>query len=290
MYEGMAAAARLGLPVAVHAESDAMTAALAARAVAAGRVGVADYLASRPVLAELEAIQRAILLAAEAGCRLHIVHVSSGRGVALVAEARARGLDVSCETCPHYLVLTAEDVARIGAAAKCAPPIRDPATRDDLWARLLAGEVDLVASDHSPAPPELKTWAPPGSFFAAWGGIAGAQSTLELLLSEGHHGRGLALAAIAALTAGRVAERFALVGKGTVAPGADADLALVDLDAAWTLGRDDLRDRHRLSPYVGRALRGRVVRTLRRGQTIYWDGKVASGAGGRLVAPRSQPA
>lgn len=285
LYEGMAVAARLGLPVAVHAESDALTGALAARAAAEGRAGVRDYLASRPVVAELEAIQRAILFAAETGCRLHIVHVSSGRGVAMVAEARARGVDVSCETCPHYLVLAAEDVERIGAAAKCAPPIRDEATRADLWARLLAGDVDLVASDHSPAPPELK--AAGGSFFAAWGGIAGAQATLELMLSEGYHGRGLSLAAIARLTAGRAAERFALAGKGQLAEGYDADLALVDLEAAWALGQADLRDRHRLSPYVGRAFRGRVVRTLRRGQTIFHDGQVADGAGGRLVRPRA---
>ncbi len=284
LYEGMVAAARLGLPVAVHAESEALTSALAARALAEGRLSVRDYLASRPVLAELEAIQRAILLATEAGCALHIVHVSSGRGVALVAEARARGVDISCETCPHYLVLTEEDVERIGAAAKCAPPIRDEAAREELWARLLGGQVDLVASDHSPAPPEMKGPAPTG-FFGSWGGIAGVQATLELLLSEGHHRRGLGLAALARLTAGRVAERFALPRKGRIVPGADADLALVDLGAAWTLERADLRDRHRLSPYVGRALRGRVVRTIRRGQTIYLNGKVADGAGGRLVRP-----
>lgn len=284
LLDGMVAAARLGLPVAVHAESDALTAALAARAVAAGRVGVRDYLASRPVVAELEAVQRAILFAAETGCALHIVHLSSGRGVALVAEARARGVDVSCETCPHYLVLSEEDVERIGAAAKCAPPIRDRASRDELWARLRAGEVDLVASDHSPAPSELKGAG--GSFFAAWGGIAGVQSTLELLLSEGHYARGLGLGAVAALTAGRVAGRFALAGKGRIAPGYDADLALVDLGVAWTLERADLRDRHRLSPYVGRHLRGRVVRTLRRGATIYHNGNVADGAGGRLVRRR----
>lgn len=284
LYEGMARAARLGRPVAVHAESEALTAALAARAVAQGRSGVRDYLASRPVVAELEAIGRAILFAAETGCALHIVHVSSGRGVALIAEARARGLDVSCETCPHYLALSEEDVERIGAAAKCAPPIRDGATRADLWARLLAGELDLVASDHSPAPPELKGPMPAG-FFGSWGGIAGAQSTLALLLTEGHHGRGLGLPAIARLTAGRVAGRFGLARKGQIAPAYDADLALVDLGARWTLARDDLRDRHRLSPYVGRALHGRVVRTIRRGQTIFLGGNVAVGAGGQLVRP-----
>jgi allantoinase len=253
--------------------------------VAAGRLSARDYLASRPVVAELEAIQRALLFAAETGCRLHIVHVSCGRGVAMVTEARSRGVDVTCETCPHYLVLIADDLERIGAAAKCAPPLRPAEDQAELWARLLAGEVAFVASDHSPAPPAMKGHSQSG-FFGIWGGIAGVQSTLELLLTEGHQGRGLSLAAIAALTAGNVAGRLGLAPrKGAIAPGADADLALVELGAEWTLSRDDLRDRHRLSPYVGRMLRGRVVRTLRRGQTIYREGRVAAGAGGRLVRP-----
>ena len=123
---GMKRAAELDLLVAVHAESEEMTSALTGAARAAGRTGVRDYLDSRPIAAELEAIRRAIELAAETGCRLHIVHVSCGSGVALVAEARARGVDVTCETCPHYLVLTDEDMERLGAVAKCAPPLRSP--------------------------------------------------------------------------------------------------------------------------------------------------------------------
>jgi len=144
LWQGMKLAGELGLPVLVHAENDALTAALARDAVAAGRTGIRDYLASRPVVAEVEAIRRAITLAADAGCPLHVVHVSSGTGVAAVVEARARGVDVTCETCPHYLVLTEDDVERIGAAAKCAPPLRPAAVQAALLAEI-ATKVDALA-------------------------------------------------------------------------------------------------------------------------------------------------
>ena len=127
-------------------------------------------MASRPVIAELEAIQRAIAFAAETGCALHIVHVCSGRGVALVTEARLRGVDVTCETCPHYLVLTPDDVEALGAVAKCAPPVREAAEQERLWEQVRGGAVHFVASDHSPSEPSLKA----GAFGDAWGGIAGA--------------------------------------------------------------------------------------------------------------------
>jgi len=179
LIEGMARAARLGLPVAVHAESDVLTGRLAARAMAAGRMGVRDYRASRPVVAEVEAIERAILFATETGCALHVVHVSSGRGVARVAEARARGVDVTCETCPHYLVLDAQDAERLGAAAKCAPPLRPAAVVEELWAAVLGGDVDLIATDHSPSPASLKETG--ADHFGAWGGIPGAQTLMALV-------------------------------------------------------------------------------------------------------------
>jgi len=182
LVEGMARAARLGLPVAVHAESEELTRRLARRAVAQGRVSVRDYLASRPVLAELEAIGRAIAFAEETGCALHVVHVSTGRGVAIVAGARARGLDVTCETCPHYLVLDEDDAERLGAVAKCAPPLRPAGEREALWAALGAGDIDPVATDHSPAPAALREG---DDHFAVWGGIAGAQTLLALLFDEG---------------------------------------------------------------------------------------------------------
>lgn len=266
LYRGMRILAPLGKIVAVHAENDSLTRALAAEAIAAGRIGIRDYLHSRPVVAELEAIQRAILFAEETGCKLHIVHVSSQRGVELVTEARSRGVDVTCETCPHYLCLNEADVERIGAAAKCAPPIRSAAEQDALWEALLAGHIQFMASDHSPAPMALKQ---SDNFFEVWGGIASCQSTLSLLLTEGYHKRGSSLQQIAALLSHNIAERFGLRKKGKIEAGMDADLTLVDVDATYTLRTEDLAYRHKISPYLGMNLRGVVHKTWVGGNLVY---------------------
>lgn len=283
LYEGMREAARLGLPVAVHAESDELIKSLTSRLATAGVTGVRDYLSSRPVLAEVAAIQRAALLAAETGAKLHVVHVSSGRGVAAAFEARARGVDIAIETCAHYLFFTEEDMERIGAAAKCAPPLRNAQERDRLWAALLRGVINVVASDHSPAPPELKRNA---NFFRIWGGIAGGQSTLAVLLTNGHHARGLALTRIADLTAGWPARRFHLANKGGIVVGNDADLTLVDLTATYTLEEGSLFQRHRMSPYIGKSFRGVIRQTLLRGKPIFADGKIVAEKPGKFIRPQ----
>jgi allantoinase len=282
LYEGMCRAASLGLPVAVHAESEAITAGLAQRARAAGRTALRDFLASRPVVAELEAVARAISLAEESGCSLHVVHVSTGRGVALIADARARGVDVSCETCPHYLVLTEQDAEALGNVAKCAPPLRPRDEREALWRAFADGTLPMVASDHSPAPWALKSG---DDAFATWGGISGCQTMLALLLSEGWGARGLSLELIAAATSGYVARRFRLPGKGRVELGADADVALVDLTASDALTAGDLQYRHQHSPFVGRTLIARIARTLVRGRTVFADGQISGPATGRLLIP-----
>lgn len=281
LLEGLREAARLGLPVAVHAESHEITKGLAQRLVPQERGSIRAFLDSRPVVAELEAIQRATLLAGEAGAKLHIVHISSGRGVALAAEARARGVDVSIETCPHYLYFTEEDVERLGAVAKCAPPLRDAVEQRALWTQLLAGTIDIVASDHSPAPPGMKS----GDFGKAWGGIAGVQSTLAVLLDHGHHCRQLSLDRISSLVSTVPARRFRIPGKGEIAVGMDADLALVDVSRSTQLQPKDLMQRHALSPYVGSLFRGSVVRTIRRGETIFTSGDITARSRGKFVRP-----
>lgn len=285
LYEGMCEAARLGLPVLVHAENRTLTDSLARRAVATLRTSAQDYLESRPAVAELEAINRAILLAREAGCSLHIVHVSTGRGVALVAEARARGVDVTCETCPHYLTFTAEDLERLGAVAKCAPPLRSPEDRGDLRRMVAVGEVDFIASDHSPCPPHMKSG---DDFFRAWGGISGCQSLLNATLDFGLSS-GLNLQSIAALVSGNVAKRFGLAGKGRIEVGSDADFAFVELDSEFTLNEEDLFYRHPTSPYVGRTFRGKSVRTMLRGRTVFLNGEITSEPVGRFLRPGNTP-
>jgi allantoinase len=271
LREGMKRAAALRRIVAVHAESE-------------NRLGrptgttARDYLNSRPIAAELEAIELALELARETACALHVVHVSSAAGVRLVTDARARGQDVSCETCPHYLVLCEEDVERLGAPAKCAPPLRSAAERRRLFEALLAGEIDTIGSDHSPAPPEMKTSA---DFFKVWGGISGAQHLLPLLVTLG-----IPLPAISQVASGNVAARFGLSrSKGRVAFGCDADLAFVDVHAEFLVKREELFYRHPQSPYLGQSLRGITRRTLVRGQTVFQDGRVVGRPSGRLIRP-----
>jgi allantoinase len=273
---GMERAAALGLPVAVHAEDPVV---LAATPRGGGRT-MRDWCASRPVAAELAAVATALALARATGCAVHLVHLSSPEAVDLVSAARAEGVDATCEACPHHLVLTREDAGRIGAAAKCAPPLRSAAERAGLWGRLAAGAIDLVGSDHSPGPPALKRG---DDMFAVWGGIAGAQTTLPLLLTHGP-GQGVTPEAAAEALSAAPARRLRLEGKGGLRPGADADLALVRLGAPWTLRAEDLRTRHAISPYLGMTLTARVERTILRGVTVHGPG-AAAGARGRLVTP-----
>lgn len=281
LYEGMRTAQSLGLPVAVHAESQGITHELSTRL--RDRRDSAAYLASRPIVAELEAINRALFFARETGCKLHIVHVSSARGLALISEATLAGQSVSSETCPHYLHFDDTALMTKGAAAKCAPLLRSDNERHALWQALLRGEVDIVSSDHSPSDPALKQSS---NMFEVWGGVAGVQSTLNVLLTHQTE-QGLPLGKIAALTATNAAERFRLTNKGRLEVGYHADLCLVDSEYSFTLQQNQLRYRHKFSPYLGERLRGRIRQTWLRGECIYRDGAIVSVPKGHLIKPQT---
>jgi len=269
LREGMRHISALDSILLVHAESPEVLKAYARESLGAGA-----FLASRPPLAEFQAIDTALGLAAEAGCRLHVVHVSTTRGAQLVRAAQARGVDASAETCPHYLLYTDSDLERLGGRGKSTPPFRSARDRDGLWQMLAAEELPMVVSDHSPSTLALKQGT---DFFKIWGGISGCQSTRQLLLAEGR----LELTTVAAVTATNVARRFGLAGKGDIAPGFDADLWLVDLGHDDVVRREDLLYRNPFSVHEGRRIRGRTVRTLVRGRTAYPGGEPA----GRFIRP-----
>jgi allantoinase len=275
---GMKHAARLNLLVAVHAESETMT----QRPLQSGGT-IREYLDSRSIAAEVDAIRVACELAGETGCRLHVVHVSSTAGVALIGAQQHAGVDVTCETCPHYLVLSEDDVLALGAVAKCSPPIRSLHERDLLVREVLTGRVQTIGSDHSPSPPEMKQ---SDNFFAVWGGIGGAQHLLPLLLDLWLQQAEPDWPLLSRLLSINVAKRFRLPSPvGRAAVGADANLALIDLAGSDTAESTRLHYRHKLTPYAGRKLRGKVVRTLLRGQTIARDGQAVGNPAGRLIVP-----
>jgi len=285
---GLKTTARLNALVGVHAESHEMVERMGAALIAAGRTDRLAWCEARPPAAEVDAIRRLLVSMRGAGrnVRVHVVHVSCAEGVATVDAARSKGLAISAETCPHYLAFTATDFARIGPPLKCAPPLREAAAREALWHEVLAGRVDLIGSDHSPCPAADKAKGNE-DVWKAWGGIAGIQATLPVLMTEGVHARGLSFERIAHLTATAPAQLFGLYPrKGAIAVGADADLALVDTTHEWTFQAGDLQTRSGVSAYLGKTFRGKVVRTIVRGATVFTDGAVTGTPGwGKLLRP-----
>lgn len=269
LYEGMERIARRRKVLAVHAESEELVAALSGKVRERGGKSWRDFLETRPIAAELDAVRRVLAFAERTECPLHIVHISSPQAVDMIWEARMNGVDVTVETCPHYLLFTDEDLARLGPLGKCAPPFRGEKEREGLWERLAEGKIDFVASDHSPCPPEMK-YAPMGDYFAVWGGIAGAQSTLQLLIDEGYWKRGIPLPVLSKALSEAPAKRFGLLPrKGRIAVGADADLVLVHPDSPNVLTPERLHYRHQISVYAGREFRSDIRMTMSRGRIVY---------------------
>jgi allantoinase len=289
LREAMPIVARCGLPLLVHAESPACITEPARGAGPGGSAGVtcAAYVASRPPAAEVEAIRLMVRLVEAFGTRVHIVHVASAGAAHEVAVAKDRGLPVSGETCPHYLTFSSGDIEDDATVYKCAPPIREARHRDALWEALRDGVLDLVATDHSPAPPALKC----GDFAQAWGGIASLELSLAAVWTAGRAwpaggaaGEGQVTPRAIARWMSEAPARLAGLGarKGRLAPGCDADICVWDPDARVRVDPGRLQQRHKLTPYAGRTLAGRVAATFVRGRQV-WDGRsIAVGHGSML--------
>lgn len=278
--------ARTGLPLLVHAELpgpiDHATAALAE----SDWTCYSTYLQSRPDDAELAAIRLMLSLCREYGFHLHIVHLSTSLALAELRAARDEGLPVSVETCPHYLHLSAETIANRATLSKCAPPIRSRENCERLWQGLKEGTIDLVVTDHSPCPPEMKRLSE-GNFRTAWGGIASLSVALPLMWTEASK-RGFTLLDLALWMAAAPAR---LAGcdkrKGKIVAGCDADLAVFNPDRKFVVTKDRLHYRHRVSPYMGETLRGVVTATYLRGNPVFAGGQFPGKPLGREFASKT---
>jgi allantoinase len=257
-----------GLPLLVHAELPGpVDSATAGLRQADWRV-YETFLRSRPDEAELGAIELLTRLCEESGCRMHVVHLSTAKALVMLRDAKRRGLPISVETCPHYLHLCSEEIASGATLKKCAPPIRNRENREALWQGLRDGVIDLVATDHSPCPPEMKQLER-GDFRAAWGGIPSVSLALSLMWMEGSR-RGFSLIDIARWLAEGPAQLAGLQErKGRLAVGFDADMVVFDAEVDWTVTVADLHYRHAISPYLGERLKGKVAMTFLRGECVY---------------------
>ncbi|MFD1125132.1 allantoinase AllB [Lentilactobacillus raoultii] len=268
LLKGMQEIGKTGLPILVHAENAAITDGLAAEKVAKGQTDIQDYVDSRPPFVEVEAVKRAIYLASQTNVHLHFVHLSTPEAVAQVTKAKAAGQNVTCETCPHYLILDRDQFEKIGPLAKCSPALRDRQVVEGLWQKLFSGQIDTIGSDHSPAPASMKQ-SPDHNIFDIWGGISGCQNNVDLLYDQAVTKRGLPVTDFIKLTAETPAKLFGLAKKGCLAVGYDADITLLDLKQHYQLKPADLYYKNKISAYMGMIINDRVTTTILRGQVIY---------------------
>lgn len=277
LEEAAPVVARLGLPLLVHAEDPAPIEAAAEALRSAEPPSVADprsyraWLASRPASAETMALAFLVHLSRRTGTWVHVVHLAAGDLWPVVRDARAIGVRITCETCPHYLTFAAEEIPDGDPRYKCAPPIREAVHREGLWEGLREGAIHLIASDHSPCPPELKRLEA-GDVLGAWGGIASLELGLGAVWS-GARARGFAPEDVVRWMSDGPSRLAGLAQKGAIAPGADADLVVWDADTEWTADAARLHQRHKVTPYDGRKLLGRVRRTYVNGRLVYAEGE-----------------
>ena len=283
LREAMPELARLGSLLIVHAEVPGPVEAAGCNSPGPESSRAYEtFLRSRPRQAENEAIELMIRLSRETGCRIHIVHHSSADVLPLLRRAKSFGLPLTVETCPHYLHFAAEDIRDGATEFKCCPPVRERENREQLWQALREGTIDLVVSDHSPCPPEMKL-CDQGDFMNAWGGISSLQLRLPVMWTDASM-RGFDLKQLTEWLCAAPARQVGLSHlKGSLKPGADADVVIWNPDADFRVAPESIHHRHKLTPYAGETLRGVVEKTFLRGQMVYDGGEIFPIRLGRVI-------
>lgn len=287
LHEAMPELARLGAVLIVHAEVPGPVAAACGNSSSTESVTTYEtFLRSRPREAENEAVNLMIRLGRETGCRIHVVHHSSADALTALRRAKTFGLPLTVETCPHYLHFAAEDIPGGATEFKCCPPIRERENREKLWEALRDGTIDFIVSDHSPCPPEMKL-REHGDFMKAWGGISSLQLRLPIMWTEAS-ARGFTLEKITEWLCTAPARQVGLSHlKGSLKPGADADVVIWNPNREFKVDPSMIHHRHKLTPYAGEVLRGVVEKTFLRGQMVYHDGEFVSRLSGRTLLRES---
>jgi len=280
LRKGLVVLARYWVPLLLHAELDELHAGIAA--FEKNPKSYQAFLNSRPKSWENKAVALAIELCSAFKSPIHIVHLSSADSLRQIKAARAEGLPLTVETCPHYLHFCAEDIPDKNTLFKCTPPIRERENREHLWNGLKEGVIDFIVTDHSPAPADLKQTAS-GNLLEAWGGISGVQFSLPVVWTEAKK-RGFDLTEISALMSGNVANFIGFGGsKGQIKKGYDADLVVWDPEKKFVVSADSILYRHKFSPYIGEELCGEIRQTYVRGKKVFEDGQVVNGAQGKVL-------
>jgi dihydroorotase len=277
MLEAFEVVAPTGKRISLHAETNSIMERRQTRLTEAGRQDPLAHLASRPAVVAVEAVSRAAILAEWTGARIHILHISSAEELRPLREGKARGVEITGETCPHYLMLSADNYHDFGGIIRVNPPVREARNQEPLWSAIADGTIDLIATDHAPHTPEEKTR---NDIWAVDCGFPGVETQMPLMLTEVNKGR-LSISDYVRLSSYNPARLWGLhPRKGAILPGADADLAIVDLTREHTLADAALQSRSKISPWNGRRIKGLPLHTLVRGRFVMKDRTLVDGTRG----------